>query len=240
MKTTLILSAAVLVLGGAAFLVFRGGHIGPKTPVAANPPSTSAKPALAATKPAQTPDPEPPKPEPEVRRALPAEPPPTAIAPPKPNFDVAAAENKSVKEEVLRRVDSIPNLSATNRDKLYHSVERARYMGKLLTIPFASGGTAVSGSDLDILKSTLDSGEVMTLRDDPTTVFVILGYADPKGDEKKNLAISQARADSVHAAMKSKANVANVMHSVAMGSSTLLDEKNLEKNRIVEVWAVRP
>jgi hypothetical protein len=30
------------------------------------------------------------------------------------------------------------------------------------------------------------------------------------------------------------------MHSVAMGSSTILDSQNLEKNRIVEIWAVLP
>jgi len=40
--------------------------------------------------------------------------------------------------------------------------------------------------------------------------------------------------------MRDKCGVTNVMHGVAMGGSRLMDDKNLEKNRIVEVWAVLP
>ena len=48
------------------------------------------------------------------------------------------------------------------------------------------------------------------------------------------------RAESVLEAMRDKCGVNNVMHSVAMGGSTLLDANNLERNRVVEVWAVLP
>ena len=110
----------------------------------------------------------------------------------------------------------------------------------MLTIPFGSGRTSLSATDTQALKTQLDAPAIMKLRDDPTAVFVILGYADPKGDEKKNIEFSQARADSVLASMRDKCGVQNVMHAVAMGGSTLLDAANLEKNRIVEVWAVLP
>ena len=70
--------------------------------------------------------------------------------------------------------------------------------------------------------------------------MVILGFADPKGDPKKNLEVSQLRADVVFKAMRDKCGVQNVMHTVGMGGSKMLDEKNLEKNRIVEIWAVLP
>ena len=113
-------------------------------------------------------------------------------------------------------------------------------MGKVLTVPFASGKTEISAADLEALKTELEKPEIAKLRDDPTAVFVILGYADPKGDAKKNLAISQTRADAVLKAMKDKLGVINLMHTVAMGGSKLLDAQNLEKNRIVEVWAVLP
>ena len=99
----------------------------------------------------------------------------------------------------------------------------------------------MSAGDIDILKSALESAEVTKLLDDPTAVFVILGYADSKGDDKKNLAISQARADSVLSIMKNRLNIKKtVTHAVGMGSSKLLDAESLEKNRIVEVWAVLP
>lgn len=232
MKTTLLLSLGVVLLGGLiaifAYPMLKGKtdsqDAGDNPPAATPAPGTPRTPAM----------------KPPVVNAPPAEPPPTAIAPPKIDLDVTRTENKSVKMEVLTRVDLMPNISQANKDKLYTSVDRARQMGKILTVPFASGGSAVSSADVEILKTTLESPEVKKLRDDPTLVFVILGYADSKGDEKKNIAISQGRADSVLAVMKNKCAVQNVMHSVAMGSSRLLDAQNLEKNRIVEIWAVLP
>ena len=227
MKTTLLLSLGVVLLGGLlaifAYPLLKGkgepAGGGESTPVPGN------------TKPSM---------KPPVVNAPPAEPPPTAVAPAKIDLDVTRAENKSVKTEVETRIDLMPNISQANRDRLRLSVERARQMGKIVTVPFTSGGSAVKAEDTEILKATLESPEVKKMRDDPTLVFVILGYADSKGDDKKNIAISQGRADSVLAVMKNKCGVQNVMHAVAMGSSKLLDAQNLEKNRIVEVWAVLP
>ena len=170
----------------------------------------------------------------------PATAPEAIVVPTKIDLNLGTAENKNVKTEVLDRVDAMPNISQSNKDRLTLSVERARRMGKVLTIPFGSGKTALVAEETQALKTQLDSTEIVKLRDDPTAVFVILGYADPKGDKAKNLTVSQARADSVLAAMRDKCGIVNVMHSVAMGGSTLLDAQNLEKNRIVEVWAVLP
>lgn len=168
-----------------------------------------------------------------------AEPPPTVTAPEHIDLNLGRQENKAAKAEVLTRVDLMP-VSMTNKDKLYSAVERARSMGKILTVPFASGKTEVSAADLEALKVELEKPEVMKLRDFPDTVFVILGFADPKGDAKKNLAISQSRADAVMKAMKDKLGVFNLIHTVGMGGSKLVDGQNLEKNRIVEIWAVQP
>lgn len=161
------------------------------------------------------------------------------FAPPKIDIDASKGENKEVKNEVLTRIDLMP-ITQGNKDKLYQSVERARGMGKVLTIPFGSGRTDLSGADIQAMRVELDKTEVARFRSDPTAVFVILGYADTKGDPKKSLVISQSRADAVQRAMKDKCGVSNVLHSVAMGSSKLLDAQKLEKNRIVEVWVVLP
>jgi outer membrane protein OmpA-like peptidoglycan-associated protein len=237
-KTTLILSGAVIAVGaGLAFFVLpmiKGGgkkKIVPSTEEPATPPKTGPSDVKPGPTPAKT----------SVTKAEPAQPPPTAVVPPKLDLNVDQAENKAVKAEVLTRIDLIPNITPTNRDKLYSAVERARKMGKVVTIPFGSGGSSMSAGDIEILKNALESAEVTKLLDDPTAVFVILGYADSKGDEKKNLAISQARADSVLGIMKNRLNIRKtVMHGVGMGSSKLLDAESLEKNRIVEVWAVLP
>jgi outer membrane protein OmpA-like peptidoglycan-associated protein len=134
----------------------------------------------------------------------------------------------------------MPNVSSSDKDKLYSAVEKARSMGQILTIPFGSGKTELSPTDLQQLKTELEKPEIMTLRGDPTAVFVILGYADPKGDPKKNISISQARADTVLKSMRDRCDVKNIMHPVPMGGSKLLDAQNLEKNRIVEIWVVLP
>jgi outer membrane protein OmpA-like peptidoglycan-associated protein len=168
-----------------------------------------------------------------------AEPPRVVTAPAHIDLDLNRQENKAVKSEVLTRVDLMP-VSTTNKDKLYSAVEKARSMGKILTIPFGSGKTELAATDLEALKTELAKPQIAKLRDDPTAVFVILGYADPKGDAKKNLAISQTRAEAVMKAMKDKLGVINLMHTVGMGGSKLLDSENLEKNRIVEIWAVLP
>jgi outer membrane protein OmpA-like peptidoglycan-associated protein len=168
-----------------------------------------------------------------------AEPPATVAMPAQIDLDISKAENRKVKDEVLTRVDLMP-ITQAKKDQLYSSVERARQMGKVLTIPFGKGLTTLAAADLAAMKTELDKPEIMKLREDPTAVFVILGFADPKGDPKKNVQFSQQRADVVLAAMRDKVGVFNVLHSVAMGGSTLLDAQNLEKNRIVEVWAVLP
>jgi outer membrane protein OmpA-like peptidoglycan-associated protein len=235
---------AVLVAAGVAFAVspqLRGlivkhkdrhepgepGYTSQQT-TADNSPSTTDSSTSGSTNPTST------------DNAPVSEPPKFVTSPQRIDMDITKQENKEVKAEVLTRIDLMPNISASNKDKLYNAVERARQMGKVLTIPFGSGKTDLSSSDIEALKTELDKPDIAKLREDPTAVFVILGYADPKGDAKKNIAISQTRADVVLRSMKDKCNVINVMHTVGMGGSKLLDAQNLEKNRIVEVWAVLP
>lgn len=168
-----------------------------------------------------------------------AEPPPEVVAPAKITLQV----DDELKREVLKRIDLMP-LSAVvtkvNKDKLYAAVERARKMGMVLTVPFDKGKTTISAKDTAALKAAMDTPETLALRSEPTAVFVVLGFADAKGDPKANLGYSKSRADSVVNAMKKEAGVQNIVHAVAMGGSSLLDDKNLEKNRIAEVWVVLP
>lgn len=219
----------LIVLGGIAVV---GGGLLPKFNDAKKP--KSMIPTSANMPPSEAPM----TPEPTATVAA-AEPPASVEMPAKIDMDVTKSENRKVKDEVLTRVDLMP-ITQAKKDQLYNSVERARQMGKVLTIPFGKSLATLSAADVEAMKKELDKPELARLRDDPTAVFVILGFADPKGDPKKNLQFSQQRADAVLAAMRDKCGVFNVLHSVAMGGSTLVDAQNLEKNRIVEVWAVLP
>lgn len=156
------------------------------------------------------------------------------------DLDPQTVENQRVKEEVLKRIDVMPSLTGEEKDKLYVQVERARAMGKVITIPFPSGRTSISGNDAAALGEKLKLGQVSNLTDDPTVVFVVLGFADKKGDPEKNIEISLSRAESVLKTLRDKFRVMNVMHAVGMGSSEMFDAENLDKNRVVELWAVLP
>lgn len=161
-------------------------------------------------------------------------------APAQVNLDPRSVENQSVKEEVLKRIDLMPDLTPEEKDKLYVQVDRARAMGKIVTIPFPSGRVALDSASAEALGGKLALPEIRKFSDDPTVVFVVLGFADKKGDPKQNREISLQRANAVLAALQGRYKLMNVMHAVGMGSSEMFDAKNLDKNRVVELWAVLP
>jgi outer membrane protein OmpA-like peptidoglycan-associated protein len=161
-------------------------------------------------------------------------------APAQVNLDPKELENQRVKEEVLKRIDLMPDLTPENKDKLYVQVERARAMGKVITIPFPSGRVKLDSTAEIAVGEKLQFDQIRKLTDDPTVVFVVLGFADKKGDPKQNQEISLARANAVLGVLQDRFKLMNVMHSVGMGSSEMFDAQNFDKNRVVEVWAVLP
>lgn len=156
------------------------------------------------------------------------------------NLDAADAENRAVKFEVLQRIDVMPSLSDEERDKLYVQVERAQAMGKLITVPFGSGARVPDAKARAAVVEAVRKPQIERFSGDPTVVFVVLGFADTKGRPEANQAISLARAEAVAKILKEQAGVMNVVHAVGMGGSELFDSGRLEKNRVVEVWAVLP
>lgn len=155
-------------------------------------------------------------------------------------MDVEDAEIRLVKAEVLSRIDVMPKLSDEEKDKLYVQVERARGMGKLMSVPFASGQKTLTQTHISALKDKLLLPQFADFKDDPTVVFVVLGFADKAGDPAKNLTLSRDRASAVVVTLKENCGIMNVTHSVGMGSSEMFDAASLDKNRIVEIWAVLP
>jgi OmpA family len=149
-------------------------------------------------------------------------------------------EANRMRDEVLQRIDLLRALTDAEKDKLYAQVERARGFTKIAVIPFTQNRMIPGPVQVDGLIKTLNGAELRKLLADPTVALIIVGYADKKGDEAKNLEISWSRAESVVKALREKTDFVNVMHPVGMGGQDLLDPANLEKNRVVEVWAVQP
>jgi hypothetical protein len=154
--------------------------------------------------------------------------------------NITGDENQRVRGEVLKRIDLMPNISAGDREKLYARVDRAHGMGKVITVPFAMGNRAVGAREIEQLKSALASPQVVNLVRNPAVVFVLLGFADKRGDEKMNQKISLDRAENISQTLKEKCGMQNVTQPVGMGGSALFDSGNFAKNRVVEVWAVVP
>ncbi len=152
----------------------------------------------------------------------------------------AESETRLVQQEVLKRIDLMPDLSPAEQDKLYLQVERARSMQCIARLAFAPGASAPTSTQVQELTTILKGPANKAMLEDPTTVLVVLGFADKKGDDATNFRVSLARADRVREAIRDRCGVQNVIHSVGMGSSDLFDANNLDKNRLVEVWIVLP
>jgi outer membrane protein OmpA-like peptidoglycan-associated protein len=149
-------------------------------------------------------------------------------------------EQDRVRQEVLKRIDLMRGLSDLDKDKLYVQVERARGFTKIGTVPFTQGGTTPGAAQIDGLVKSLNEPGLRTLLADPTVILIMVGYADKQGDEAKNVEVSRTRAENVVKLFKEKTDLANVMHAVGMGGQDLFDQSDLEKNRLVEVWAAQP
>jgi outer membrane protein OmpA-like peptidoglycan-associated protein len=134
----------------------------------------------------------------------------------------------------------MPRFTAEEKRRLSEKMETARSMERLLVIRFDTRQTTLSRAATDDLTTRFKSKEVQEKISDPTVVFVVAGYADAAGDAKTNLQISQQRADNVTRVLREKTNLLNVVHSLGMGSTDLLDGKRPDQNRAVEIWAVAP
>jgi outer membrane protein OmpA-like peptidoglycan-associated protein len=159
---------------------------------------------------------------------------------PPPPLVTNAQESDEMRNQVLNRIDLMPGLSQKDRDQLYAQVERARAFSKLAIVPFPTGKTSPGASQVEELTSRLGQPDFEKLVSDPTVVLVMVGYADKQGDQAKNVEISRTRAESIVKNLKEKLKLVNIMHAVGMGGQDLFDKTALDKNRIVEVWAVQP
>jgi outer membrane protein OmpA-like peptidoglycan-associated protein len=150
------------------------------------------------------------------------------------------AEEEETRQEVLSRIDVKKDLSERDKDQLYAQVEKSRGFSKIAVIPFAEGKTSPAASQIEALVSRIRQPDVQEKLKDPTTLLVVLGFADLRGDEAKNLEISRDRADNVIRELRAKTELLNVIHPVPMGGQSLIDSAKPERNRLVEVWIAQP
>ncbi len=154
------------------------------------------------------------------------------------DFNRSSPENQAVSQAVLQRIDAMP-LSEKDKTKLYTALDRAQGLGKLVTVNFSSNRTELVPADITNLNAALHLPKVQHFLDDPTVVLVVLGFADTKGSSRINKEVSERRARKVVDALRGPCAVGNVIHTIGMGGQDIAGE-SLDKNRVVEVWAVLP
>jgi outer membrane protein OmpA-like peptidoglycan-associated protein len=153
---------------------------------------------------------------------------------------LSKAEVDGTRQDVLKRINAMPKFSAEEKQRLTEKMETARSMERLVVVRFAIGQTTLGKAAAEDLLKRFKSKELDEKTSDPTIVFVVAGYADSAGDPKKNLQLSEQRADAVTKILKDQTNLLNVVHSLGMGSTDLLDNQRNDQNRAVEIWAVAP
>jgi len=164
-----------------------------------------------------------------------ATPPPEPAAPPeKPS--VTSAE----RQEVLKRIDLMPNVTAETKERLYDFVGRAQKLQRLMTVSFEKGRTRLSEKETARVVKESKQTSFAAMVHDSAAIFVVLGYADQRGDEKKNMLLSTARAISVMELLRKQCGVQNVIQTVPMGSPLLFDPKGAAESRVAEIWALQP
>ena len=146
----------------------------------------------------------------------------------------------AIKEDVLRRINAMPGVTAEKKASLVAKMNKARSMERLALIPFENGRSTLRRAAVDELVKVFDTPEMRDKLSDPTIVLVVAGYADAGGRADLNLRISRTRAENVSRILKEQVKLLNAMQTIGMGGTELLDSKRPDLNRAVEVWAVVP
>jgi outer membrane protein OmpA-like peptidoglycan-associated protein len=134
----------------------------------------------------------------------------------------------------------MPGKSDQEKAKLEDKIQSAHSMERLSpVIYFAIGSSIIPRPQADQIVSSFSDPKMREKMSDPTLVFVVAGYADRSGNPRGNQALSNARAENIARLMR-QSGVTNVIHTVAMGGTDLLENTRPDQNRAVEIWSVVP
>jgi serine/threonine protein kinase len=146
----------------------------------------------------------------------------------------------ATKEDVIKRIDALPGVTAEKKANLIEKMHKARSMERLTVIPFDVRQATLRRTAVEDLLKAFALPEMLDKLSDPTTILVVAGYADTGGRADANLRISQKRAENISRILKEQAKLPNAIQTIGMGGTELLDSKRPGENRAVEVWAVVP
>jgi outer membrane protein OmpA-like peptidoglycan-associated protein len=146
---------------------------------------------------------------------------------------------EATRKQVLTRLEAMPGKSKDEKAKLADKVQSARSMERLQVVLFDLGRSMIGRPEVDKMIAGFNDAKMKEKLSDPTLVLVVAGYADKSGNPQGNQALSNARAENIARLLK-QAGVTNVIHTVAMGGTDVLENTRPDQNRAVEIWSVIP
>lgn len=162
---------------------------------------------------------------------------PTAEAAAPPRQIQSQSELDSFRDQVNARIDAAGGEHSEEMKETAREVLR-RLTGiiKVTTLQFSSGEEGLSESNRTALVLALRQPEISAfLERYERARFIMLGFADPVGSPEINARLSRERAKAVGTAVKDECPD-HRSYSFGLGSTQILDAKNRDKNRAVEVW----
>ena len=145
-----------------------------------------------------------------------------------------------MKEDFLKRTELMPDLTNYQRSMIIKALTNSKGMKLLTRVSFETGNTEVNTVDLATIKQNLASPLIQQALQNPTLVFVVLGYSSKQGSAQLNLQLSQQRADTVLNTLQQQFQIKNVIYPIPMGASTLFSDKNYSENQVAEIWLLLP
>ena len=149
-------------------------------------------------------------------------------------------EIDATKEEVIKRINALPEFTAEQKTTLIEKMQKARSMERLTVIRFDIDQTVLHRAAADELVKAFEGSEMRDKLSDQTTILVVAGYADTGGGAEINLRISHERAENVTKILKRRVKLTNAIQTIGMGGTELLNSKRPDQNRAVEIWVVTP
>ena len=149
-------------------------------------------------------------------------------------------EIDATKEEVIKRINALPEFTAEQKTTLIEKMQKARSMERLTVIRFDIDQTVLHRAAVDELVKAFEGSEMRDKLSDQTTILVVAGYADTGGGAEINLRISHERAENVTKILKRRVKLTNAIQTIGMGGTELLNSKRPDQNRAVEIWVVTP
>jgi outer membrane protein OmpA-like peptidoglycan-associated protein len=243
-KLWLLILLPIVLIGMVAAGYFLVQTVITPKPTPTPTPSVTPNPSMSPT-PSVTPTPSPESPSPSPSPGG-SPPPGSPGASPSPGGSVdtnpkplSNSDIEATRKQVLTRLQAMPGKSQQEKDKLADKVQSARSMERLTTIYFQIGSSMIPKPQVDQLIATFNDQKMREKMSDPTLVLVVAGYADKSGSPGGNQALSNARAENIARLVK-QAGVTNVIHTVAMGGTDVLENTRPDQNRAVEIWSVIP